>query len=358
MSRRNTQTARFVPPGTKQKVNITMPDLILLTGITGFIAKHVAADLLNAGYSVRGSLRDLDRIQEVKESLKPVVTDRASLSRLSFVTLDLMQDKGWDTAMDGVAAVIHTASPFPGAAPKDAEELIRPAVDGALRALRAAQAAGVTRVVLTSSVVAIMQRELADGDTITPAMWSDLDHASMTAYAASKTMAERAAWDFVADHPEMQLTTINPGLVLGAPLDNHYGTSLDLVDQMISGKLPVLPNFGLAIVDVADVARAHVAALTTPESVGKRFLLAADYVMARDLVAMLRTAAPRARLPRVVVPKLVARALGLVSSQIRSLVPLIGKRLSVDNAGTRDVLGITFIPAQDAVKASVRALRP
>ena len=334
-----------------------MSDLILLTGITGFIAKHVAAELLNAGYSVRGSLRSLDRMQEVKEALAPVVNDRTAMARLSFVTLDLMQDTGWDTAMDGVAAVIHTASPFPGAAPKDEADLIRPAVDGALRALRAAQAAGVTRVVLTSSVVAIMQRDLADGDIIGPGMWSDLDHASMTAYAKSKTMAERAAWDFAAAHPEMQLTAINPGLVLGAPLDRHYGTSLDLIDQMINGKLPALPNFGLAIVDVADVAKAHVAALRRPESIGKRFLLASDYVMARDLVDMLRKAAPDARLPRVAVPKLVARAVGLVSPQVRSLVPLIGKRLGVDNGATRDLLGIDFIPAQEAVNASVAALR-
>lgn len=334
-----------------------MTDLILLTGITGFIAKHVAADLLNAGYRVRGSLRDLDRIQEVKEALTPVVTDRAALARLSFVTLDLMQDNGWDTAMDGVSAVIHTASPFPGAAPKDENDLIRPAVDGALRALRAAQKAGITRVVLTSSVAAIMQRDLADGETISPAMWSDLDHVSMTAYAKSKTMAERAAWDFVATHPKMQLTTINPGLVLGAPLDRHYGTSLDLIDQMVSGKLPALPDFGLAVVDVADVARAHVAALGKSDSIGRRFLLASDYVMARDLVRMLRSVAPDARLPRVMIPKAVAQVVGLFSSQVRSLVPLIGKRLSIDNSATRDILGIAFSPAEEAISASVAALR-
>jgi dihydroflavonol-4-reductase len=170
-------------------------------------------------------------------------------------------------------------------------------------------------------------------------------------------MAEQAAWNYVATHPEMQLTTINPGLVLGTPLDQHYGTSLDLIDQMISGKLPALPNFGLAIVDVADVAQAHVAALGKPDSIGKRFLLASDYVMAKDLVRMLRTSAPDARLPRVMIPKGVARVVGLFSAQIRSLVPLIGKRLSVDNSATHDILGIDFIPAQAAVSASVAALR-
>ncbi len=334
-----------------------MTSAILLTGITGFIAKRIAADLLNAGHTIRGSMRSLDPIQEVKEALKPVLTDRAALTRLSFVTLDLTSDKGWDAAMDGIDAVIHTASPFPGASPKDENDLIRPAVDGALRALRAAQVAGVTRVVLTSSVVAIMQRDLTEGDIITPAMWSDITHVSMTAYAKSKTLAERAAWDFVGKHPEMQLTTINPGLVLGARLDKYYGTSLDLIAQMITGKLPVLPNFGLAVVDVVDVAKAHVAALSAPKSIGKRFLLASDYIMAKELIALLHKAAPDAKLPRVIVPKLLARAIGLVSGQVRSLVPLIGKQLSVDNTTARDVLGIDFTPKEEAVAASVAALR-
>lgn len=334
-----------------------MTQTILLTGITGFIAKQIAADLLNAGHTVRGSLRNLDRIQEVKEAIKPVLTDRSALTRLSFVTLDLMHDKGWASAMDGVDAVIHTASPFPGAQPKDEADLIRPAVDGALRALRAAQAAGVTRVVLTSSVVAIMQRDLNHGDTLTAAMWSQIDHPSMNAYAKSKTLAEQAAWDFCTQQPEMQLTTINPGLVLGMPLDRHYGTSLDLIDQMISGMLPALPNFGMAIVDLADVAQAHVAALTAPDSIGKRFLLASDYIMAADLVKILRTAAPGAKTPRVAIPKLVARAVGLFNGQVRSLVPLIGKQFSVDNAPARDILGTRFTPSAQAITAAVNALQ-
>lgn len=334
-----------------------MTQTILLSGITGFIAKQIAADLLNAGHTVRGTLRDLGRIQEVKEALKPVLTDRHALTRLSFVTLDLLQDKGWDTAMDGIDAVIHTASPFPGAMPADEDDLIRPAVDGALRALRAAQAAGVTRVVLTSSIVAIMQRDLNAGDTLTAAMWSQIGHPSMTAYAKSKTLAEQAAWDFCTEHPEMELTTINPGLVLGTPLDRHYGTSLDLIGQMISGKLPVLPNFGLGIVDVADVAQAHVAALSAPDSIGHRFLLAEDYILAADLVKILKQAAPGARLPRVAIPKLVARTVGLFNGQVRGLVPFINKPLKVDNAPARDILGLSFTPSAQAITATVKALQ-
>nr|WP_272911457.1 NAD-dependent epimerase/dehydratase family protein [Loktanella sp. M215] len=327
-----------------------------MTGITGFIAKAIAADLLNAGYAVRGSLRSPDRAQEVRDAIAPRLTDRASLTRLSFVTLDLMADDGWDAAMEGVAAVIHTASPFPAKTPAHEADLIRPAVDGVLRALRAAEAAGVRRVVMTSSTAAIMQRDLPDGTTVTAEMWSDLNHVSMTAYARSKTLAERAAWDFAEQHPSMQLTAINPSLVIGTPLDRHYGTSLGVIAQMISGKLPLMPNVGLALVDVTDVAQAHVAALKAPHSIGKRILLVSDYVMARDLVAMLRDAAPQARLPRVAVPRLVARAIGLVSPQVRSLVPLIDKTLHIDNAPARDLLGIAFTPPAGAVAATVCAL--
>lgn len=334
-----------------------MAQTILLTGITGFIAKRIALELLNNGYTVRGTLRNLDRIQEVKEALKPSLNDRAALTRLSFVTVDLLDDGGWPSAMDGIDAVIHCASPFPDVTPKDEDQLIRPAVDGTLRVLQAAQAAGVTRVVLTSSIVAMIQRDMAPGDTITPAFWSDLTHATMTPYAKSKTLAEKAAWDFVAGHPEMQLTTINPGLVIGAPLDRHYGTSLKIVDQMVSGKLPIVPNFGLAVVDLADVAGAHVNALTSANSIGKRFVLASDYLMAKDFVAMLRDIAPTAKLPRVVLPKFAARLLALGSSQLRSLVPTIGNRLQLDNSATRDILNVTFTLAREALAASVAAVK-
>ncbi|MEL6798654.1 MAG: NAD-dependent epimerase/dehydratase family protein [Pseudomonadota bacterium] len=203
-----------------------MPQTVLLTGVTGFIAKRIALDLLNAGHTVRGSLRSAARADEVRDALRPHLTDPTALNRLSFVELDLNSDTGWDAALQGTDALMHTASPFPMAQPKDENDIIRPAVDGTLRALRAAQKAGVTRVILTSSVVAI---EATDVGTrpYTPDDWSDPTHPKSNAYYKSKTLAERAAWDFVANHPEMQLTTVNPALVLGTPMDANYGTSLE-----------------------------------------------------------------------------------------------------------------------------------
>ena len=333
-----------------------MPKTILLTGVTGFIAKRIAVDLLNAGYAVRGSLRSTSRQQEVNAAIAPHLLDPTHLTRLSFQPLDLTKDSGWADAMSGVDAVIHTASPFPLAEPKNEDELIRPAVDGALRALKAAQKAGVKRVVLTSSTVAIMQKDFPDGYTLSPADWSEIGHPSMGSYAKSKTMAEKAAWDFVTTHPEMQLTTINPGLVLGAPTDSHYGSSLDLVRQLMTGKLPFVPNFGFPIVDIRDVSAAHVAALSKPESIGKRFLLAESYMMMPEMVRILKASHPEARLPRGKIPKVVVRLGALVSKQARGILPMVGKHAKIDNSATTEILGVTFTPAAEAITRAADAV--
>lgn len=327
---------------------------ILLTGITGFIAKRIAVDLLNAGYYVRGSMRSTKRVQEVNAAIAPHLDKAESLTKLSFCELDLTKDKGWSDAVRGVDAVIHTASPFPAAQPKDENELIRPAVDGTLAALRAAQAAGVTRVVLTSSMVAVMHKDVSE--KLTPDDWSTIGHPTMSTYAKSKTLAEKAAWDFVQAHPEMQLTTINPGLVLGTPTDKNFGTSLSLIADMLAGKYPMIPNFGLPIVDIADVAKAHVNALTAPDSSGKRFLLADDYIMAPDMVAVMTSEYPNRKLPKRTAPKFVVRILALFDGQMKTVLPTIGKTMQIDNSATTDILGITFTPWQDAVLAAAKAI--
>ena len=333
-----------------------MSKSILLTCVTGFIAKKIAADLLNAGHSVRGSLRSMKRTQEVNAAVASQLKNPASLSRLSFTELDLTKDAGWRDAMAGVDAVIHTASPFPGAAPKDENELIRPAVDGTLQALRAAQTAGVKRVVLTSSMVAIMHKDLNAGATLGADDWSTIDHPTMGAYAKSKTLAEQAAWSFVAEHPEMQLTTINPGLVLGTPTDANYGTSLDLISQFLTGKYPMIPNFGLPIVDLADVSTAHVRALDINASIGKRFVLADSYMMAPAMVDVLKTKHADKKLPKRIAPKFMVRLLSLFDAQIKAILPIIDLELNIDNSQTRDILDIDFTPSHDAIIAAAEAV--
>ena len=245
---------------------------VLVTGATGFIAKHVVLELLNAGHRVVGSLRTESRRDEVRDAVRPHLSSADDLDqRLRFVTLDLNDDGGWAEAMSGVDVLMHTASPLPMKQPRDENELVRPAVEGTLRALRAAHAAGIRRVVLTSSTAAVTHRPPGlEKDKFDESDWSDPSWTGMSPYTKSKTLAERAAWDFVENEaPDMQLTAINPCLVLGRPLDDHYGTSLRVVERLLRGKDPLLPKVGMGIVDVTDVARMHVRALTADGRAGE-----------------------------------------------------------------------------------------
>ena len=318
---------------------------VLLTGISGFIAKHVAVKLLNAGFALRGSLRNLDRVDEVRAALAA----HADLTHLSFVALDLNHDDGWVEAMKGVTALVHTASPFPIEQPKNADDLIRPAVDGTLRAIAAAQAAGVMRVVLTSSTVALtdpLHRGMMDETT-----WCDANAAQTSAYAKSKTLAETAAWKFAAQHA-MQLTTINPGFVMGPPLDANFGSSISVIARLLRGKDPMLPNIGFAVVDVRDVAEAHLRALQTPNSAGKRFPCVAGTLTLPEMGKVLRKAYPNRPIATRVAPKFLLHVLAVFDPQIRAILPELGQSHAVSNARARTDLNMRFISSEGALRAS------
>ncbi|MDT0682220.1 NAD-dependent epimerase/dehydratase family protein [Roseicyclus sp. F158] len=333
-----------------------MPKTVLLTGITGFIAKHVAKELLMAGHTVRGSLRSPNRAEEVREALRPVLDDPDALDRLSFVELDLTRDDGWAAAMEGVDALIHTASPFPMSQPGDPEELIRPAVDGAMRALSAAHAAGVERVVMTSSSVAIMYCGKDSGSTLGEGDWTDPEHPTANAYAKSKTLAERAAWDFVGKTPGMKLTTVNPGLVAGIPLDDHYGTSLRLVERFLSGKDPMVPDVGMPVVDVEDVARLHVRALDYDSSIGHRLIASSRWLSLIDIAQHLASLFPERGIPKRRAPTFALRIMGIFDPTVRQIVPTVGYHYKVDTSAANAVLGREFVPAKAAIEKSARYL--
>lgn len=333
-----------------------MPHHVLLTGASGFIAKRITLDLLDAGHTVRGSLRSLKRADEVRAAVRPHLRDPDALDRLSFVELDLMRDQGWAGAMAGMTALIHTASPFPMAPPRDENELIRPAVDGTLRALRAAQSAGVMRVVLTSSVVAIEANAKAGREKLTEADWSDVSHPRSTPYYKSKTLAERAAWEFVAQHPEMQLTTINPSLVLGRPLDADFGTSLQLIERILSGKDPMQPDIGFGIVDVADVSAMHVRALEQPETVGKRYIASGPSATMPEVARHLARRFPNRRIATRVAPVFVLRLLGLFDRSVKTVLPALGAPPVFDGSRALKELGIEFIGWEVAVDRAADAV--
>jgi dihydroflavonol-4-reductase len=333
-----------------------MPHHVLLTGASGFIAKRITLDLLDAGHAVRGSLRSLKRADEVRAAVRPHLRDPDALDRLSFVELDLTRDQGWAEAMAGMTALIHTASPFPMAPPRDENELIRPAVDGTLRALRAAQSAGVMRVVLTSSVVAIEANAKVGREKLTEADWSDVSHPRSTPYYKSKTLAERAAWDFVAQHPEMQLTTINPSLVLGRPLDADFGTSLQLIERILSGKDPMQPDIGFGIVDVADVSAMHLRALEQPESAGKRYIASGPSATMPEVARHLAKRFPNRRIATRVAPVFVLRLLGLFDRSVKTVLPALGAPPVFDGSRARNELGIEFIGWEVAVDRAADAV--
>lgn len=332
-----------------------MTDTVLLTGISGFIAKHCAVKLLNAGYAVRGSLRSPTRQDEVRTAIRPHLTSPKMEANLDFVSLDLTSDDGWAEAAKGVVAILHTASPFPISQPKDENDLIRPAVDGTLRVMRAAKAAGVNRVILTSSIVSVMQG--GGQKTYTEADWLDPNAPGTSAYAKSKVMAERAAWDFVkTDAPGIALTTINPGFVVGPPLDAEYGSSVAVIKRFLSGKDPMMPAIGLPTVDVRDVAEMHLRALQRPDTAGKRYLAAAGSLWFAEMGKAMKAAFPDRRIPTRVAPNFILRVLALFDSELRAILPQLGIIERVDNIRAITEMGMTFIPADQAVIASARYL--
>jgi dihydroflavonol-4-reductase len=335
-----------------------MSRTILVTGASGYIAKHIVLQLLEQGDHVRGSVRSEKRAQELRAAMHANLSDPARLQNLSTVTLDLLSDDGWDAAMEGVDAVIHTASPFPLVQPKNADDLIRPAVDGALRALRAAKAASVRRVVLTSSVAAVaISVTPGNGKAFTEEDWSDADSPATTAYAKSKTLAERAAWAFVRENEgAIDLTCINPTLVVGPPLDTDYGTSIEVVERLLRGKDPMLPNVGFGMVDVRDVATAHVRALDVPESIGQRIILNDRFLWFADMARAVKAALPDRKVVTRVAPDFMIRLIGLFDPSVASIKDELGKRLEIDNSRARRLLGIEFRSTPDSIGESARWL--
>ena len=327
--------------------------LVLLTGISGFIAKHCAVKLLNAGYTLRGSLRRLDRADEVRSALRPALTTPAALERLSFVALDLEADTGWDQAMAGVDALMHTASPFPIAAPKVPDDLIRPAVEGTRRAIGAAKAAGIRRVVLTSSSAAIIHDgkagALDEGD------WCDVDAPQTSAYSRSKTLAERAAWEMVTDG-DTALTVINPGFVLGPPLDAHYGSSVSVVRRLLKGRDPMLPSLGFPVVDVRDVAEMHLRALQRPETAGKRYIAAAGSMLMVEMGRVLQAAYPVLRIPTRQAPDFLIRIIALWDKDVRAILPSLGHMPQMSNLRAVTDMGMVFIAPDAALRAAAEVL--
>ncbi|MEY1557534.1 SDR family oxidoreductase [Yoonia sp. R2331] len=336
-----------------------MTQTVFVTGASGFIAKHIVAGLLNRGHHVVGSVRSLSRADEVRDAVKPVLSDTSDLdARLRFVALDLGSDEGWDAAMAGVDVLMHTASPFPMVQPDDPQAIIRPAVDGALRALKAAHAAGIKRVIFTSSIVSVMYGNApANGTAFTEEDWTDVDAPDVLPYSQSKTLAERAAWDFIAsDAAEIAMTTINPALVAGPALDAHFGTSLQIIERLLGGKDPMLPMFGFNIVDVRDVAEAHIRAMERPETAGERLIVSNGWMWFPEVAQAMKEGLPGRRIVTRVAPTFVVKLIGLFDKSVKSLIPTLNRKDLCDGSKAAKMLGLDYIAPEASVLASAQSI--
>lgn len=317
---------------------------VVVTGASGFIATHCIVKLLAAGYRVRGTLRTPGRADEVRAAVSRGLGRPADAGELTFATADLTKDAGWAEVVDGCEYVMHVASPLPRKPPKHKDELIVPARDGVLRVLASAAEAGVRRVVMTSSVVAVLYGYARDGSrTYDESDWSELSD-DVGAYEQSKTIAERAAWAFMdtlAANSALELVAINPGLVLGPILDKDYGTSGEVVRKLMRRDLPGVPDVGWAVVDVRDVADAHVAALTAEGAAGKRFICAIEHASMRDIADILRDhfADRGYRIPSCRLPGWLLRLASVFDQTARLAVPELGKRQDLSSQRSRTVLG-------------------
>jgi nucleoside-diphosphate-sugar epimerase len=314
---------------------------VLVTGASGFIAQHCILELLRAGYHVRGTVRSLAGAERICATLaRHVVID----GRLDLVEADLLHDEGWANAVRGCHYVLHVASPFPRGLPDHEDELIVPARDGALRVLRAASNAGVRRVVMTSSLAAVAYGHTpSDGRAYDERDWSNAQ-AEIGAYQKSKTLAERAAWDFVhALPPEraLELVTVNPGFVLGPVLDDDYGTSGELVKKLLRREMPGCANVGWAMVDVRDVARMHLLALTTKAAAGQRFICAGKHAWMIDVARILdHHFGPRGyHIPLRRIPAWLLRVAAVFDKTLRLVVKEVDKRQDVSHERARSLLG-------------------
>jgi dihydroflavonol-4-reductase len=335
-------------------------ELILVTGASGFIAQHVILALLERGYAVRGTVRDLKHAQDVLNVLE--TQSPVARSRVTIVAADLEQDAGWEEAMLGISAVMHVASPIPLEQPDDPDILVAPARDGALRVLRAAKAGGITKVVMTSSVVAVAEghgKDRGHGRTFTEADWTDPDGPHVNPYARSKAIAERAAWDYVnGEGCGMALTTILPGLVLGPVLSADFGVSPELIRRMLAGGLPGSPPIGFSLVDVRDVAALEVAALESEAANGERFICTNDFVWMADLAKTLRDACPthRSKIPHRSVPGVILRVMGIFDRAARSLIPDLGRRVDFHHDKAERILGWEPRSGREAAIATAHSM--
>ena len=332
---------------------------VLVTGGNGFLGSHIILQLANKGFDVRTTLRNRDAEQNLRAALLRSGLSADRLDAIQCVEADLCNDAGWDAAVQGCDYVLHVASPFPPVPPKDAQRLIGPAVQGTERVLRAARQAGVRRVVLTSSMAAVSYGHQPTDRLFDEKDWTDLSGRGANAYTRSKTMAERAAWDFVIrEGGGLELAVINPDGIFG-PLMLANSASTLTVKLMLDGKIPAHPRLWIGVVDVRDVADLHLRAMAHPNAAGKRFIaVSGEPMRLAEIASMLNDREP-ARVAAVStkeVPDWILRCMAPFNRSLRQIVPELGKVKRASSAEARTLLDWQPRDAREAIFATADSL--
>ena len=326
---------------------------VLVTGATGYIGLHCIQQLLDQGYAVNGSLRSLERKDEIFESLE---SNNTSTEHLKLFSFNLNEDDGWDEGMEGCDYLIHVASPI-ALERKSEDFFVKPAVAGVKRALKFAKKHKIKKVILTSSVAAIFHgielKEYYDESD-----WSDPENPSIDHYSKSKTLAEKAAWDFIeAEGKPFEFTVINPALVIGPSLSNDLGESNKAIQMVATGKMPVAVPLQFGYVDVRDVAAAHILAMQIPASDGERFALAEKDMWYEDVAKVLRENGFN-KAPKLSVPVWAAKILANFSPELKMALPYIGRVRSVKyTSKAKDLLGWNPRPAEESILATANQIK-
>jgi len=327
---------------------------VLVTGGSGFLGGWCVAELLRRGHRVRTTVRDLSREAEVRTAVGSQVSAE---ERLEVCAADLREDGGWPAAVEGCSHVLHVASPFPPVQPKDPDELIVPAREGTLRVLRAALDAGVERVVVTSSVAAVAGAARRGSGPLTEEDWTDPEKPGLSPYVRSKTIAERAAWDFMGEADATgRLAVVNPGAILG-PLLGDDSFSLQAIERLLKG-MPGIPRIGFSFVDVRDVADLHLRAMTAPEAAGERFIAAGPFLWMSEVAEVLRgrLGEAAAKVPKRNLPDLLVRAAGIFDPGIRSITGQLGTRIAYSSEKAENQLGWAQRPPEEMIVDTGRSL--
>jgi dihydroflavonol-4-reductase len=340
----------------QQGLKMSSSKPILVTGASGFVALHTIIQLLQQGYKVRATLRTLSREAEVRETIAKHVQINDGLE---IVSADLMQDAGWDKAVQGCESVLHVASPFPLFEPKNEDDLIIPAVQGTQRVLRAAHNAKIKRVVIVSSVAAIYAGHIGENRTFDENDWSIIEN-NISTYSKSKTLAERAAWDFIngaENINKMELAAINPSLILGPILNKNFPTSAEMVRTFMLGQVPGVAQLKIGLVDVRDVASALILAMSTPEAAGNRFICSTATVWIKEIADTLHQKySGRYKIPTTQFPVFFVRILALFDKKVALLAPELNWDYEYSNEKSKRILKWNPRSMEEAILSMAESL--